>query len=357
MQDLLGWHPLLQRGALDWLAAAEGSWDPAADEPGGAAPTGPWQAPDGAPAPGGPQGAPASAAALLPLLRLLACARDGGVRGAAARLAARRLEAMVGFEESPAEAGLWLGLLPRGPPAGGDAARRARGSDARLNCSALVLTQCCCWPRREISRDAIDGPRSLEVRLGYGARRRCDAVAAFLADTAALVARRPGELFELTQALLGDARGRAAAPASEDLAHGDPSSGAPTPTRSGAAGRPGGRAAAGGPVPAPAVSLLAAAALRQALRVAVGGKTEPAARGAVAAYVAGAAARLSAVPRTWKCASDRRSLFGAPCTGPASYYFYTLVGIVSTAGESCMAELAATLLTRHVFIESNLGQP
>jgi hypothetical protein len=138
-QDLLGWHPLLQRGALDWLAAAEGFWDTAAEEPGSAATAGPWQAPDGAPAPGAPRGAPASAAALLPLLRLLARAADGGVRGAAAWLAARRLEAMVGFEDNPAEAGLWLGLLPRGPPAGGDAARRARGSDARLGCSALVL--------------------------------------------------------------------------------------------------------------------------------------------------------------------------------------------------------------------------
>jgi hypothetical protein len=125
-QDLLGWHPLLQRGALDWLAAAEGSWDPAAEEPGSAASAGPWQAPDGAPAPGGPQGAPATAAVLLSLLHLLARARDGCVRGAAARLAARRLEAMVGFEDNPAEAGLWLGLLPCGAPAGSDAARRAR---------------------------------------------------------------------------------------------------------------------------------------------------------------------------------------------------------------------------------------
>ncbi len=134
-----------------------------------------------------------------------------------------------------------------------------------------------------------------------GARRRCDAVAAFLADTAALVARRPGELFELTQALLGDVRARAAAPASGDPAHGDQKLGAPTRTSSVAAERPGGRAAARGPGPGPAVSLLAAAALRQALRVAVGGKTEPATRGAIAAYVAGAAARLSAVPHMYEC--------------------------------------------------------
>ena len=94
---------------------------------------------------------------------------------------------------------------------------------------------------------------------------------AFLAEAAALVARKPGELFELTQALLSDA----------PAAHGQPLGG----PGSVAADEP----ASGSDVGSgPGFSLLAVAALRQALRVAGSGKMAADARAGIAAYVAGA---------------------------------------------------------------------
>ena len=99
-QNPLRRHPLLQHAALAWLAAAEGGGQA---EPSGAG-----------------LGLGSSTAALLPLLRLAACARDAEVAAAAELQAARRLGEAVGFEGNPAEAGLWLGLLPRGGSAGCD---------------------------------------------------------------------------------------------------------------------------------------------------------------------------------------------------------------------------------------------
>lgn len=95
----------------------------------------------------------------------------------------------------------------------------------------------------------------------------------FLAEAAALVARKPGELFELAHSLLSMAGGARAAPAG--------------PHRPGAVR----------PVPAveqasvPGLglgfSLLAVAAGRQALRVAGSGKLAASTRMGIAAYVAG----------------------------------------------------------------------
>lgn len=95
-QDLLHQHPLLQHAALAWLAAAEGGEHADSSGTGLGLGSGP------------------STAALLPLLRLATRARDAEVAAAAGRLAARRLGEEIGFEGNPAEAGLWLGLLPRG---------------------------------------------------------------------------------------------------------------------------------------------------------------------------------------------------------------------------------------------------
>ncbi|KAK9836971.1 hypothetical protein WJX81_003433 [Elliptochloris bilobata] len=72
-QDILCWHPLLQHAALAWLAAAEG--------------------------------------------------KDSGSQSTGlglGRMAARRLDDVVGFEGNPAEAALWLGLLPCGDAADGE---------------------------------------------------------------------------------------------------------------------------------------------------------------------------------------------------------------------------------------------
>lgn len=99
LQDMLRWHPLLQHGSLAWLGAADGEVPYANPNPSSTA-------------------TPTSAAALLPLLRLLARARDPEVAAAAGQLAARRLGDMVGFEGNPVEGTLWLGLLPRGAAAG-----------------------------------------------------------------------------------------------------------------------------------------------------------------------------------------------------------------------------------------------
>ena len=88
-------------------------------------------------------------------------------------------------------------------------------------------------------------------------------MSAFLAEASALVARRPGELFELTQSLLSDTA----------AAHGPVPSG------------PGQGSDAGLGL---GFSLLAVAGLRQALRVAGSGKMAADARAGVAAYVAGA---------------------------------------------------------------------
>lgn len=98
---MLRWHPLPQHGALAWLGAADG------------------EVPDAIPSPSS-MATLTSAVALLPLLRLLARARDPEVAAAAGQLAARRLGEMVGFEGNPAEGTLWLGLLPRGAAAGRD---------------------------------------------------------------------------------------------------------------------------------------------------------------------------------------------------------------------------------------------
>lgn len=93
---------------------------------------------------------------------------------------------------------------------------------------------------------------------------------AFLAEASALVARKPGELFELMQLLLSAAaavQGRALS-ALSCLAVGEPG--------------PGFDIGSG-----PGFSLLAVAALRQAVRVAGSGKMATDARAGVAAYVAG----------------------------------------------------------------------
>lgn len=102
---------------------------------------------------------------------------------------------------------------------------------------------------------------------------RCEGVLVFLAEAAALVARKPGELFELVHSLLSAADGAHAAP--------------------GGPHKPG----AGRPVPAveqalvPGLglgfSLLAVAVGRQALRVAGSGKLAASTRMGIAAYVAG----------------------------------------------------------------------
>lgn len=94
-------------------------------------------------------------------------------------------------------------------------------------------------------------------------------MSAFLAEAAALVARKPGELFELKESLIADAL----------AAHGQ----APSGPSSLAAGGPGQGSEAG-----IGFSLLAVAALRQAVRVAGSGKMAPHARAGIAAYVAGA---------------------------------------------------------------------
>lgn len=103
-QDLLHQHPLLQQASLAWLAAVEGGEH--ADSLGTGSGLGVGSGP--------------STAALLPLLRLTTRARDAEVAAAAERLAAWRLDEAVGFQGNPAEAGLWLGLLPRGGAADGD---------------------------------------------------------------------------------------------------------------------------------------------------------------------------------------------------------------------------------------------
>ena len=101
--------------------------------------------------------------------------------------------------------------------------------------------------------------------------RRSEAVSAFLAEAAALVARKPGELFELTQSLLS----------ATAVAHGP----VPSVPSSLPAGGPGQGFDAGS---GSGFSLLAVAALRQAVRVAGSGKMAAEARAGVAAYVAGA---------------------------------------------------------------------
>lgn len=95
---------------------------------------------------------------------------------------------------------------------------------------------------------------------------RCEGVLAFLAEAAALVARKPGELFELAHSLLSAAGGAHAAPAGPH--------------------RPAVEQAL---VPGLGLrfSLLAVAAGRQALRVAGSGKLAASTRMGVAAYVAG----------------------------------------------------------------------
>lgn len=98
-------------------------------------------------------------------------------------------------------------------------------------------------------------------------------MSAFLAEAAALVARRPGELFELTESLLSNAL----------AAHG-PSPSGPSCLP---AGGPGQGSDAGLGL---GFSLLAQAALRQAVRVAGSGKMAANARAGIAAYVAGAPA-------------------------------------------------------------------
>ena len=99
---------------------------------------------------------------------------------------------------------------------------------------------------------------------------RGEAVCAFLAEAAALVARRPGELFEVTQSLVSGAT----------AAHG--------PAQSGQSSLPGQGSDAGSGL---GFSLLAVAALRQAVRVAGSSKMAADARAGIAAYVAGAPSR------------------------------------------------------------------